>query len=51
MFTVLMSDASNIMSFKGDEDVIDGVGYSVELWVFKPSKSGQQVNFSKLYFY
>ena len=44
-----MGDASNIMSFYGDVDVPDGVGYSVEWSVFKPQKSGQQVKQSKLY--
>ena len=43
MFTAFMSDASNIMSFYGDLNVEDGVGYSVEWWVFKPQKSGKQV--------
>ena len=43
MFTAFMDDAANIMSFYGDVDVADSVGYSVELWVFKPKKSGQQV--------
>ena len=49
MFTAFMGDASNIMSFYGDVDVPDGVGYSVEWSVFKPQKSGQQVKQSKLY--
>jgi hypothetical protein len=35
-----MSDASNIMSFHQDEG--DHV-YSLELWIIKPQKSGQQV--------
>ena len=43
MFTAFMSDASNIMSFYGDVNVEDGVGYAVEWWVFKPQKSGKQV--------
>ena len=43
MFTAFMSDASNIMSFYGDGDVDDGVGYAVEWWIFKPQKSGKQV--------
>ena len=41
MFTAFMGDASNVMSFYGDVD--DSVGYAVELWIFKPQKSGQQV--------
>ena len=43
MFTAFMNDASNIMSFYGDVDVKDGIGYSVELWVFKPQATGKQV--------
>ena len=43
MFTAFMSDASNVMSFYGDSEGDEGVGYSVEFWVFKPRKSGQQV--------
>ena len=54
MFTAFMSDASNIMTFSGEVDVQDTVGYSVELWVFKPEKSGKQVGItdpiSKCYF-
>ena len=44
MFTAFMDDAANIMSFYGDVDVEDSVGYAVELWMFKPRKSGRQVN-------
>ena len=40
MFTAFMSDASNIMSFYQDEG---DHAYSLELWIFKPQKSGQQV--------
>ena len=43
MFTAFMDDAANIMSFYGDVDVKDSVGYSVEFWMFKPRKSGRQV--------
>ena len=43
MITAFMDDAANIMSFYGEVDVADSVGYSVELWVFKPQKSGKQV--------
>ena len=45
MFSAFMSDASNIMSFSGDVDVENSVGYTVELWVFKPQKSGKQVKY------
>ena len=38
-----MSDASNIMSFYGEVNVKGSVGYSVELWIFKPQPTGQQV--------
>jgi hypothetical protein len=44
MFTAFMGDASNVMSFYGDVDVNGGVGYAVEWWIFKPQKSGKQVN-------
>ena len=42
-FTAFMSDASNIMSFYGEVNVKGSVGYSVELWIFKPQPTGQQV--------
>ena len=42
MITAFMGDATNIMSFY--EDVENSIGYAVELWIFKPQKSGQQVN-------
>ena len=48
MFTAFMGDASNIMSFYGDVDVVDSVGYAVEWWVFKPQRSGQQVGFVRI---
>ena len=48
MFTGFMGDASNIMSFYGDLDVEDGVGYGVELWMFKPQKSGKQVIINRI---
>ena len=41
MITAFMGDAANIMSFYGEVD--DSVGYAVELWIFKPQKSGKQV--------
>ena len=44
MFTAFMDDAANIMSFHGDVDVEDTVGYAVELWIFNKQKSGQQVH-------
>ena len=50
MFTAFMSDASNVMSFYGDPEDDEGVGYSVEFWVFKPRKSGQQVLNKREYF-
>ena len=43
MFTAFMEDAANIMSFHGEVDVADSVGYAVELSVFNQQKSGQQV--------
>ena len=49
MFTAFMGDASNVMSFYGDVDVNGGVGYAVEWWIFKPQKSGKQVNKLKKY--
>jgi hypothetical protein len=42
MVTAFMGDAANILSFYGDVEG-DDVGYSVEFWIFKPAKSGQQV--------
>ena len=42
MITAFMGDASNIMSFYGEVD--NSVGYAVELWIFKPQESGQQVS-------
>ena len=47
MFTAFMDDAANILSFYGNLDVDNNVGYAVELWMFKPRKSGRQVNNSK----
>ena len=47
MFVAFMSDAANIMSFHGNVDVLDSVGYAVELWIFKPQRSGKQVQFNK----
>ena len=38
-----MDDAANILAFYGDLDTENGVGYAIELWMFKPSKSGRQV--------
>ena len=45
MFLAFMEDASNIFSFYGDVDVEHSVGVAVELWLFKPQRSGQQVLF------
>ena len=40
LLTAFMSDASNILSFhEADGDHL----YSIEFWIFKPQKSGQQV--------
>ena len=47
MFVAFMSDAANIMSFHGNVDVLDSVGYAVELWIFKPQRSGKQVQLNK----
>ena len=44
MFTAFMDDAANILSFYGDLDIDHNVGYAVELWMFKPRKSGRQVS-------
>ena len=44
MFTAFMDDAANILSFYGNLNVDNNVGYAVELWMFKPRKSGRQVN-------
>ena len=43
MIMAFMSDASNLLSFFGSVDVENSVGYAVELWIFKPQKSGKQV--------
>ena len=43
MFTAFMNEAANIFSFYGDIDVNNGVGYAVELWMYKQQKSGKQV--------
>ena len=47
MFVAFMSDAANIVSFHGNVDVLDSVGYAVELWIFKPQRSGKQVELIK----
>ena len=44
MFTAFMTDAANVMSFYDDGDAGGGVGYAIEMWLFKPKKSGQQVS-------
>ena len=47
LFTAFMSDASNILAFyegEGDQQ------YSLELWIFKPQKSGQQVRKKQIVF-
>ena len=44
MFTAFMDDAANIMSFYGEVNAIDSVGYAVEFWMYKAQKSGQQVH-------
>ena len=49
MVTAFMGDAANIMSFYGDADGNDTVGYAAELWIFKPQKSGQQVKVTMEY--
>ena len=49
MFTAFMGDAANIMSFFGDVDGDDSVGYAVEWWIFKPQKSGRQVKKNKFF--
>ena len=38
-----MVDASNILRFEGVGNVDVDIKYAVELWIFKPQKSGQQV--------
>ena len=38
-----MVDASNILRFEGVGGTADDVKYVMELWVFKPQKTGQQV--------
>ena len=43
MITAFMGDATNILSFHGEVDVKDTVGYEVEWSIFKPQRSGQQV--------
>ena len=43
MFTAFMDEAANIISFYGDVDVVDSVGYAVELWIEQSRKSGRQV--------
>ena len=39
-----MVDASNILRFEGVGGTADDVEYAMELWLFKPQKTGQQVN-------
>ena len=50
MFTAFMNDAANLMSFYEDMDIDGSVGYAIELWVFKPKKSGQQVSVFKSFY-
>jgi hypothetical protein len=45
MFSGFMVDASNIFSFEGLGDTASGMKYSIEWWVFKPKKNGEQVKF------
>ena len=42
MFTGFMIDASNLFKFERKQNGIKG-SFSVEFWIFKPAKSGQQV--------
>ena len=41
MFRGFMVEASNVFSFEGE--MSSEVKYSVEWWIFKPKKSGEQV--------
>jgi hypothetical protein len=38
-----MVDDSNILGFEGGGNSTSEVKYSVEWWIFKPEKNGQQV--------
>ena len=42
MFTAI------IMSFNGDIDSENRVGYGVEWWMFKPKELGKQVNMNRI---
>ena len=46
MFSGFMVDASNILSFKGEDNMFMNVKYAVQLWIFKPKETGEQVSLS-----